>query len=33
LAPLFAGATAAITTVDSDLTLRGLLLIYERNRA
>jgi type III pantothenate kinase len=33
LAPLFAGATTAITTVDSDLTLRGLLLIYERNRA
>jgi type III pantothenate kinase len=33
LAPMFAGATAAITTVDSDITLRGLLLIYERNRA
>jgi type III pantothenate kinase len=33
LAPLFAGATSAITTVDHDLTLRGLLLIYERNRA
>ncbi|HUA56068.1 MAG TPA: type III pantothenate kinase [Candidatus Sulfotelmatobacter sp.] len=33
LAPLFAGATNAITTVDADLTLRGLLLIYERNRA
>jgi type III pantothenate kinase len=33
LAPLFAGATNAITTVDSDITLRGLLLIYERNRA
>ncbi len=33
LEPLFAGATEAITTVDSDLTLRGLLLIYERNRA
>ena len=33
LAPLFAGATNAITTVDSDLTLRSLLLIYERNRA
>jgi type III pantothenate kinase len=33
LAPMFAGATTAITTVDSDITLRGLLLIYERNRA
>jgi type III pantothenate kinase len=33
LAPLFAGATNAITTVDGDITLRGLLLIYERNRA
>jgi type III pantothenate kinase len=33
LAPMFAGATNAITTVDSDITLRGLLLIYERNRA
>ena len=33
LAPLFAGATNAINTVDHDLTLRGLLLIYERNRA
>jgi type III pantothenate kinase len=33
LASLFAGATTAITTVDSDITLRGLLLIYERNRA
>jgi len=32
LASLFAGATSAITTVDSDITLRGLLLIYERNR-
>jgi type III pantothenate kinase len=33
LAHLFAGATNVITTVDPDLTLRGLLLIYERNRA
>jgi type III pantothenate kinase len=33
LAPLFAGATNAITTVDGDITLRGLLLIHERNRA
>jgi len=33
LAPLLAGATSAISTVDHDLTLRGLLLIYERNRA
>ncbi|MEJ0072269.1 MAG: type III pantothenate kinase [Pseudomonadota bacterium] len=33
LAPMFAGATNAITSVDSDITLRGLLLIYERNRA
>ncbi|MBI3514117.1 MAG: type III pantothenate kinase [Proteobacteria bacterium] len=32
LAPMFAGATSAITSVDSDITLRGLLLIYERNR-
>jgi len=33
LATMIAGATSAITTVDSDITLRGLLLIYERNRA
>jgi type III pantothenate kinase len=33
LAPMFAGATSAITSVDSDITLRGLLLIHERNRA
>jgi type III pantothenate kinase len=33
LAPMFAGATNAITTVDSDITLRGLLLIHERNKA
>jgi type III pantothenate kinase len=33
LAPMFAGATSAITTVDNDITLRGLLLIHERNRA
>lgn len=31
LAPLFYGATAAIHAVDRDLTLRGLLEIYERN--
>ena len=31
LAPLFFGATDAITAVDRDLTLRGLLEIYERN--
>ncbi|MGZ0187019.1 MAG: type III pantothenate kinase [Alphaproteobacteria bacterium] len=31
LAPLFFGATDAIHAVDRDLTLRGLLEIYERN--
>jgi type III pantothenate kinase len=31
LAPLFADATAVIDTVDSDLTLRGLLLIHRFN--
>ncbi len=31
LAPLFYGATEAIHSVDRDLTLRGLLEIYERN--
>ena len=31
LAPLFHGATNAIHDVDRDLTLRGLLEIYERN--
>ncbi len=31
LAPLFFGATEAIHAVDRDLTLRGLLEIYERN--
>ncbi|MEL0003031.1 MAG: type III pantothenate kinase [Rhodospirillales bacterium] len=31
LAPLFNGATDAIHDVDRDLTLRGLLEIYERN--
>ena len=31
LAPLFAGATDAIEQVDPDLTLWGLLLIYQRN--
>ncbi|MEK9905704.1 MAG: pantothenate kinase, partial [Rhodospirillales bacterium] len=29
--PLFNGATDAIHDVDRDLTLRGLLEIYERN--
>ena len=32
LAPLFAGAIPAIETVDPDLTLWGLNLIYRRNR-
>ena len=31
LAPLFAGATEAIDTVDPDLVLWGLRLIYQRN--
>src|SRR5215208_2237076 len=31
LAPLFAGATEAIDTVDADLVLWGLRLIYDRN--
>ena len=31
LAPLFAGATEAIETVDPDLTLWGLRLIYRHN--
>jgi type III pantothenate kinase len=31
LAPLFAGATEAIETVDPDLTLWGLRLIYRLN--
>ena len=31
LAPLFYGETDAIFAVDRDLTLRGLLEIYERN--
>jgi type III pantothenate kinase len=31
LAPLFAGATDAIETVDRDLTLWGLRLIYRHN--
>ncbi|MDX2095513.1 MAG: type III pantothenate kinase [Alphaproteobacteria bacterium] len=30
LAPLYADATAAITQVDTDLTIRGLRLIYDR---
>jgi type III pantothenate kinase len=30
LAPLYAGATKAIDTVDTDLTIRGLRLIHER---
>ncbi|HUZ75096.1 MAG TPA: type III pantothenate kinase [Stellaceae bacterium] len=33
LAPLFEGATAAIERIDADLTLWGLRLVYERNRA
>ena len=33
LAPLFAEATTAIDHVDSDITLRGLALIYQRNKA
>lgn len=33
LAPMFAGATDAINEVDGDITLRGLLLIHQRNRA
>ena len=33
LAPLFAGATDAIDTVDLDLVLWGLRLIYDRNRS
>jgi len=33
LAPLFAGATEAIDTVDPDLTLWGLRLIYDRNNS
>ncbi|MEI8394613.1 MAG: type III pantothenate kinase [Rhodospirillaceae bacterium] len=33
LAVLFARATSLIDTVDTELTLRGLVLIYERNRA
>ena len=32
LAPLFDAATDAIGKVDSDLTLRGLVSIYDRNR-
>lgn len=32
LAPLFAGGTDAISHVDPDLTMIGLLEIYERNR-
>ncbi len=31
LAPLYAEATSAIDTVDTDLTIRGLRLIHERN--
>jgi len=33
LAPLFEGATRVIEKTDPDLTLRGLRLVYERNRA
>jgi len=32
LAPLFAKATDVIDTLDSDVTLRGLLEVYRRNR-
>ena len=32
LAPLFAGATDAIQHVDPDITLRGLVSIYRKNR-
>jgi type III pantothenate kinase len=32
LAPLFANGTDAIAHVDPDLTMAGLLEIYERNR-
>lgn len=31
LAPMFAGSTDAIDDVDPDLTLRGLVLVYQRN--
>jgi len=31
LAPLFAEATSVIKHIDADLTLRGLLLVHERN--
>jgi type III pantothenate kinase len=33
LAPLYAEATPMIDVVDDDLTIRGLVLIYERNKA
>lgn len=33
LAPIFAGSMAGINTVDDELTLRGLELIYARNTA
>jgi type III pantothenate kinase len=33
LAPLFDGATPVIEHVDPNLTLWGLRLVYERNRA
>ena len=33
LAPLFAGATPIMQTIDADLTLWGLNLIYQRNQA
>jgi type III pantothenate kinase len=32
LAPLFAGATAAIEALDLDLTMRGLVEVFRRNR-
>ncbi|MBL4692401.1 MAG: type III pantothenate kinase [Magnetovibrio sp.] len=33
LSPLFSPAIDAIETIDTDLTLRGLFLIYQRNRS
>ena len=33
LAPLFAGATEVFDEVDPDLTMKGLLMIHQRNVA
>ena len=33
LAPLFAGATPVVETIDTDLTFWGLYLIHQRNKA